>query len=112
MYNVLPLANLIITDNFVKTMSSSCKLFIENRWRNLIVDDKRKKAHAQNKLRTYKNFKQSFSTSKYEIECQNRSNRRALALFRCCCDPIALETGRYRNVPYEESVVFFVILVT
>ena len=60
--HVLPLANLVSTDNFVKTVSSSCKLFIKIRWRNSIFDDKRKKARAKNKY--YRNFKQSLNTSK------------------------------------------------
>ena len=67
-------------------------------------DDRKRIARSRNKLRTYRNFKDSLNTSNYVIKCQNRSNRRALALFRCGCAPIALETGRYQNVPYEERL--------
>ena len=71
-------------------------------WTVYLFDDRRRIAHSTNKVRTYRNIL---------LICQNRSNRQALALFRCGCAPIALETGRYQNVNKKKDYVSFVIQV-
>ena len=55
--------------------------------------------HGRNKLRTYKLFKSEFKPEPYVTMIMARSNRSALARFRCGVAPIRIETGRYeRNV--------------
>ena len=53
--------------------------------------------HGRNKLRTYKLFKSEFKQKPepYVTMIMSRSNRSALARFRCGVAPIRIETGRY-----------------
>ena len=53
------------------------------------------------KLRTYIKFKEQFGTEKYVKQVVNRKHRSAIAQLRCGILPLAIETGRYINIPEE-----------
>ena len=58
----------------------------------------------QPKLRTYKQYKNTFGRELY-IECHlPKFHRTALAKLRSCTLPLAIETGRYTNVPREQRI--------
>ena len=48
-----------------------------------------------NKLRTYRQFKTSLTTSQYVINLSNREQRSLLAKFRCGTLPLEIELGRF-----------------
>ena len=53
------------------------------------------------KLRTYILFKELYSTEQYVKFCLPRKERSLLAQIRSGILPLAIETGRYRNIPAE-----------
>ena len=101
---VLNLADQICTRSLVNHVKDGAKLFVENRWKEAIFNDRRKNQNARNKLRTYRTFKNTYGTAQYVNTCMKKCNRRALALFRSGCAPIAIETGRYNNTPVDNRV--------
>ena len=101
---MLNLAEQIGTKNLVNHVSDAVHSFVENRWKEAIFNDSRKNPNARNKLRTYRTFKINYGTAKYVTTFMNKCYRRALALFRCGCAPIGIETGRYNNTPLHERV--------
>lgn len=59
-----------------------------------------------NKLRTYRLFKNTYNLEKYLWEHLPHSHRSAFAKFRCGTAPIRIETGRYENIPLENRTCF------
>ena len=59
-----------------------------------------------NKLRTYRTYKNNFSTETYVKSNMRRDHRRILARFRSCNLPLAVETGRYTKpkTPIDERL--------
>ena len=57
-----------------------------------------------NKLRTYRKFKNSLTTSHYLKINMPRSYRSAYAKFRCGVAPIRLETGRYERLEVNDRL--------
>lgn len=62
-----------------------------------------------NKLRTYRTYKSSFTTEPYITMNMRRDHRRILAKFRSCNIPLAVETGRYSKpkTPLNERLCKF-----
>ena len=59
------------------------------------------------KLRTYRRFKESHQTE-YYLKCiANRGHRAVLSQFRCGILPLAIETGRFMNIPLEYRLCNF-----
>ena len=59
----------------------------------------------RNKLRTYKLLKTHFGTSHYVKDPHiTRTQRSALAKFRCGVAPLRLETGRFEGIPENERL--------
>jgi hypothetical protein len=56
------------------------------------------------KLRTYITFKNTFTTEEYVQYCNSRTKRSFLAQFRSGTLPLAIETGRFKNLKPEDRV--------
>lgn len=59
------------------------------------------------KLRTYISFKNNYCTEAYLKKIHNRNYRSCLAQFRCGILPLAIETGRFQNIPLEYRLCIF-----
>ena len=59
------------------------------------------------KLRTYVSFKNVYSAEVYLKKVLNRNHRSFLAQFRCGILPLAIETGRFQNIPIEYRLCLF-----
>ncbi len=55
-------------------------------------------------LRTYIKSKKQFETEQYIKFCVSCLKRSLLAQFRMGVLPLAIETGRFKSIPVEESV--------
>jgi hypothetical protein len=58
------------------------------------------------KLKTYANFKHEFKREKYLDNIKENYLRTALAKFRVSAHQLAIETGRYTNIPLNERLCF------
>ena len=58
----------------------------------------------RNKLRTYRNIKNTFTAEPHLQLLISYQDRRALARFRCGVAPLAIETGRYTRQPVSERL--------
>ena len=63
----------------------------------------------QNKLRTYRVFKEFYNTETYIALPMPLKHRQALALFRCGIAHLCIETGRYgtNRIPVNERTCYF-----
>ena len=59
------------------------------------------------KLRTYIKFKNTYETEPYVFKVFDRGHRSILAQFRTGILPLAVETGRYTNIPLEYRLCTF-----
>ena len=73
-------------------------------WKEKINKESAVRGQGRNKLRTYKTFKQSYSTEAYVVKVLSRKSRQSLAKFRCGTAPLRIETGRYVGEREEERV--------
>lgn len=67
----------------------------EIQWFNRLQRDTAQRGPGGNKLRTFRLFKSEWTTELYLEQVINKSNRSALAKFRCGVAPLRIETGRY-----------------
>ena len=70
------------------------------------LNQTKKPGRTRNKLRTYRLFKNYYTTENYVIEVLNRQHRSTLAKFRCGVAPLRIETGRYERLTLEQRVCF------
>jgi len=68
------------------------------KWKNTL--------HSKPKLRTYVQIKDTYEIESYVKYVNSRKERSIMAQFRCGVLPLAIETGRYRNVPSNERFCF------
>ena len=66
-------------------------------------DDKRKNPLHQNKLRTYRKFKNIFKLEPYLINC-NKQQRQIMTKFRVSAHNLNIERGRYIGLKVEERL--------
>ena len=82
--------------------------YIEHTWKVDLNRVNAKKGPGQNKLRTYRLFKQEYKTEAYVMNKNiNKKERHALARIRCGIAPIRVELGRYDHgtyVPVEDRI--------
>ena len=71
----------------------------KNKWLEELNRPNARHGAGNNKLRTYRTYKRNFITEPYVTTIMGRSQRHALAVFRCGVAPIRLETGRYERPP-------------
>ena len=67
-----------------------------NKWKELL--------HQQPKLRTYRLYKSNFGEELYVGNILSKQQRMTIAKLRSCTLPLAIETGRYINIPLENRV--------
>jgi hypothetical protein len=75
-------------------------------WKQQLAQEQANRGQGHNKLRLYRRFKSDLAPEPYLTRCVNRLERRALAKFRCGVAPLALETGRYRQIAVEDRTCF------
>lgn len=63
--------------------------------------DKAVRGSGGNKLRTYNTYKLCYDTEHYVKTLSTRTQRSALAKFRCGTAPIRIETGRFEGLALE-----------
>jgi hypothetical protein len=68
-------------------------------WTNNVNAEVGPSGRGRNKLRTYRQFKETFAVETYVTSTLPLRHRSALAKFRCGTAPLRLETGRYENIP-------------
>ncbi len=68
---------------------------------DLVCSEWRENVRNTPKLRTYIKFKDEYKTEPYVSVVQNRGHRSVLAQLRSGILPLAIETGRYSNIPPE-----------
>ena len=109
-YKSLKLDSLVVTNvglNKIECVEKVSMIVTESfisKWKQTIRAPVGNRRMGGNKLRTYNKCKDDFSTELY-VECNmERKYRRALALFRCGCAPIRIETGRYERLNINERV--------
>ena len=78
----------------------------EKKWLSMLLDDSSafRNGNAKNKLRTYRTFKNVFSSESYLSNITNRSHRTALCKLRISSHDLAIERGRYKNLNVDERV--------
>ena len=91
--------NLIQNQNIKKSVQY-VKSYLRNifivEWKAELFNDNRKRKHG-NKLRCYRQFKTTFHTESYLLECHNRMHRQYFAKLRLSAHKLHIETGRYCN---------------
>ena len=90
------------------SVNTKLQVYFENCWREkLDAEFARGGPDAGgNKLRTYRRFKESYTTEQYVRIIIQKKYRSAYAKFRCGVAPIKLETGRYglNRVPVDQRL--------
>ena len=56
------------------------------------------------KLRTYMHIKQNFGPELYVTSCLSRNQRSLAAQLRAGIPPLAIEVGRFKNIPEENRL--------
>ena len=72
-------------------------------WRNNI-NHINPESKSGGRLHIYRNIKNTLATERYILIANSVGGRRVMASLRMGCLPLAVETGRYSNIPYEERV--------
>ena len=91
----------------IQLVSSKVSECIAIKWQNDINTPEGRTPNSGNKLRTYRMFKEQFGVEQYVLSNMTRTDRSALAKFRCGTAPIRLETGRYQQVPVDQRLCPF-----
>jgi hypothetical protein len=91
----------------IQLVSTKVSETIEIKWQNDINAPNGRTANTGNKLRTYSTFKQQSGVEQYVLSNMSRTDRSALAKFRCGTAPIRIETGRYQQVPVDQRLCPF-----
>ena len=95
-----------MSDSFEQNVEIDVQL-VKDRWFNVCKDDWSNQVNFCHKLRTYIIFKNDFCTEYYVKNISNRGHRSVLAQFRLGVLPLAIETGRFQNLPLEERLCKF-----
>ena len=77
-------------------VNEKIRLSVENAWKIEI--------HSKPKLRTYVKFKNKYGSEHYVKHLQSRRKRSLSAQFRLGVLQLRIETGRFRNLPYEQRI--------
>ena len=90
------------------SINVSLKLYYDKQWQDKLSYEYavRGQLAGRNKLRTYRNFKHSYSTEQYLCIINQKKYRSAYAKFRCGVAPLKIETGRYgvNRLPVNERL--------
>jgi len=96
---------------FVKLLSERMFQRFANDWLDQINAPVGPSRRGRNKLRTYCQFKNSYSVENYCAIILLPSHRSALSKVRCGVEPIRIETGRFEGLPEERRFVHFAMLL-
>ena len=92
----------------LRTVNAQLQLYYDKKWKHKLEDEfaRRGQDAGGNKLRTYRRFKESYSTEPYVKIITQKKYRSAYSKFRCGVAPIKLETCRYglNRLPVAERV--------
>jgi len=99
-----------IEKNKVLNIKTTLKNYINNKiplkfkelWRNSLFDDNRR-ASCNNKLRTYRLFKDKFIQENY-LKWENFCQRRLITKFRISSHNLEIEHGRYFNISADQRI--------
>lgn len=98
----------LVKRTVMNSMDIALKVFYDSQWNDRLHAEhaNRGREAGGNKLRTYKQFKEQYSTEPYVKIVTQKKYRSAYAKFRCGVAPIKIETGRYglNRVPVEERL--------
>ena len=96
------------TSGIIKTVQSKLFDTYKTKWLSIVSSDSGESGTQNgNKLRKYKLFKLNYETEPYvKTPILSRSQRSALAKFRCGVAPLEIETGRYSQTPICERICF------
>ena len=94
--------------NIIKTFQYKLFENITVKWYNCINSNHGvRHINNGNKLRNYKQFKNTYKTEPYVYnDILPRNHRSALAKCRCGVAPLKIETGRYQSLPVNERICF------
>ena len=91
----------------VKAIKDSSLERYKTQWIDSVNNDRSRNGQSGNKLRSYRLFKQSFSTEKYVTLILPRKHRAAFCKFRAGVAPLRIETGRYERLPVDQRLCPF-----
>ena len=101
--DILQIAKLVDMDNVYENKEVFDLRKAENKFWLLMKEEWLDVLKSKPKLRTYMLFKSEFKVESYVLKNTKKSNRSLFAQFRSGILPLALETGRYKNVKDEQS---------
>ena len=78
---ILNLADQVCTRSLVNHIKDGAKLFVENRRKEAIFNDRRKNQNARNNLRSHRTFNYTYGSAQYVSTCMKKCSRRALCHF-------------------------------
>jgi hypothetical protein len=97
-----PLGN---SANHVKnTVKTKLRERFNQQWRQSIFTDERRVHGQKNKLRSYRLFKSHFKREPYIDQVSNITDRNNLIKLRTSSHKLAIETGRYNNIPVDQRL--------
>ena len=102
--NIKELCRDLNLENEFNNKQVICFDTVKNTLKEKFIADWQNAVSRKPKLRTYAIFKTTFETEEYAKHCKNRKERSFMAQLRLGILPLAIETGRYRNVPLEERL--------
>ena len=105
--NITNMDNVLVKQQMINNVNSAYIDRYKLNWFNTVNLEHSRNSTGGNKLRTYKLFKDTFSTESYCKMILPRSHRSAFSRFRCGVAPIRLETGRYERLPVCDRVCPF-----
>jgi hypothetical protein len=79
---------------------------VNGNWHEQLAKEEANHGRGRNKLRLYRRYKCLLAPEPYLTSCVKQIHRKALAKFRCGVAPLAIETGRYRQVPLMNRKCF------
>lgn len=107
----LELGNIFHNPNSIdsKSLGRLIRIKLEDRFSNkwkkeLVHGPCRKGGNSGSKLRSYVEFKYFIGQEPYLHLVKNQSHRRALTKFRISAHTLAIEQGRYKNIPPEKRI--------
>ena len=86
---------------YVKQFSDKLKLYDQETWYQELFNDVGRSNG--NKMRTYRLHKDRIHTEPF-LHCVNKYERSVFSRLRTGTLPLAIETGRYNNLPLEERI--------
>ena len=91
----------------IEQVTDSMKNISDNKWVEIVNNDRGMGGRGGNKLRKYHVFKSCYETEPYCKTIMPFRHRSAMATFRTGVAPLRIETGRYEGLPEAERTCTF-----